>query len=129
MNKQEIERAIKYWKEFKEEIPELKESYPDAGLDEQEECVDMAIFALTHQLTNGWIPVSEKLPKEYKCVDGNDCYMMSEDVLCSAYNEETGEYDMWIDYTIDGEWRTHEYYEGEKLAWQPLPPEYKEVSE
>lgn len=70
MNKQEIERAIKYWKEFKGETPELKKSHPDAGLDEQEECVDMAIFALTQQLNNGWIPCSERLPDktdEYLC--------------------------------------------------------------
>ena len=70
MNNQEIERAIKYWKEFKEEIPELKESYPDAGLDEQEKCVDMAIFALAKQLNSRWIPCSERLPDktdEYLC--------------------------------------------------------------
>lgn len=119
MNKQEIEKTIAYWKEFKSEIPGLKVTcqFPDLDLDEQEKFTDLAISALTQQLNNGWIPVSERLPEEYKRVDGNDCYSISDEVICNAYSE----YETWIDYTIDGEWQTHEYYEGEKLAWQPLP--------
>lgn len=72
-----------------------------------------------------WIPVSEGLPEEHRCLDEDDCYRMSENVLCSAYNEDINEYETWIDYTIDGEWQAHEYYEGEKLAWQPLPEPWK----
>lgn len=95
----------------------------DSG--EKKGLYDIAISALEKQLNNGWIPVSEELPEEHRCSDEDDCYRMSENVLCSAYNEDINEYETWIDYTIDGEWQAHEYYEGEKLAWQPLPTPYR----
>ena len=41
---------------------------------------DLLIETLEQQLTNGWIPVSERLPKTYKCVDGDDVYNMPADV-------------------------------------------------
>lgn len=41
--------------------------------------------------------------------------------MCSCFDEDEEKYETWIDYTIDGYWQTHEYYEGENFAWMPLP--------
>lgn len=77
-----------------------------------------------------WIPVSECMPKEDRCIDPETGYYgRSDDVLCSAYNDYEMKYETWIDYTIDGEWQTHEYDEEEKLAWMPLPAPYSEQQE
>ena len=74
---------------------------------------------------DGWIPAEKELPEEHTCIDEETGYYgRSDDVLCSAYDDYTGEYETWIDYTIDGQWQTHEWYEGEPLAWQPLPRPY-----
>lgn len=69
-----------------------------------------------------WISVEERLPKEYKCyIDVETGYCNeSDNVLCCCKNEYN-EFEYWIDYTIDGEWQTHEYFDGEKFYWQPLP--------
>ena len=75
----------------------------------------------------GWIIASECMPEEHKCIDPETGYYgQSDDVLCSAYNEYEMRDEIWIDYTIDGEWQTHEWYDGEKLAWMPLPSSYRE---
>ena len=74
---------------------------------------------------DGWIPAEKELPEEHTCIDEETGYYgRSDDVLCSAYDDYTGEYETWIDYTIDGQWQTHDWYEGEPLAWQPLPSPY-----
>ena len=122
MNKQEIEKAI--------DIVNIIQKFHDfeCSLNKEfGECYPTIISALTQQLNNGWIPVSERLPETYREVDGDSVYYVSNNVLCSAYNKDTSEYEAWIDYTIDGEWQTHEYYEDEILAWRPLPEPYKEV--
>lgn len=76
-------------------------------------------------MNDGWIPAEKELPEEHTCIDEETGYYgRSDDVLCSAYDDYTGEYETWIDYTIDGQWQTHEWYEGEPLAWQPLPRPY-----
>lgn len=78
----------------------------------------------------GWIIASECMPEEHKCIDPETGYYgQSDDVLCSAYNEYEMRDEIWIDCTIDGEWQTHEWYEGEKLAWMPLPSPYRESNE
>ena len=123
MNKQEIIELIKGTATATFILPGLGETtIPTVELKPMVESWE-------NQLTNGWIPVTERLPETYRKVDGDSVYSVSNDVLCSAYNEDTAEYETWVDYTCDGEWQTHEYYEGEKLAWQPLPEPYKEVSE
>lgn len=74
----------------------------------------------------GWIVASERMPKEERCIDPETGYYWRSDyVLCSAYDDYEMKDEIWIDYTIDGEWQTHEWYEGEKLAWQPLPEPYR----
>lgn len=80
--------------------------------------------------SSGWIIASERMPEEERCIDPETgYYVRSDNVLCSAYNEYEMRDEIWIDYTIDGEWQTHEWYEGEKLAWMPLPAQYREVNE
>lgn len=81
---------------------------------------------IKQQEGNRWISVEEKLPKEYKCYIDQETgyYNESNNVLCCCKNEYD-EFEYWIDYTIDGEWQTHEYFDGEKFAWQPLPEPYK----
>lgn len=78
----------------------------------------------------GWIVASERMPKEHRYIDPETgCYGRSDDVLCSAYDEYEMRDETWIDYTIDGEWQAHEWDEGEKLAWMPLPTPYRESNE
>ena len=80
---------------------------------------------ILNRMNDGWIPAEKELPEEHTCIDEETGYYgRSDDVLCSAYDDYTGEYETWIDYTMDGQWQTHEWYEGEPLAWQPLPRPY-----
>ena len=73
----------------------------------------------------GWNVASERMPKEERRIDPETGYYgRSDDVLCSAYNEYGMLNEIWIDYTIDGEWQKHEYDKEEKIAWQPLPEPY-----
>lgn len=58
MNKQEIEKAICVMENLKYLLIDV------IGNKNNEKELDMAISALEHQLTNGWIPVTERLPKE-----------------------------------------------------------------
>jgi DNA-binding protein H-NS len=46
MNKQEIEKVISYWSEFKAEIKDLRKQNSKVDWDEQEKAVDLAIEAL-----------------------------------------------------------------------------------
>jgi hypothetical protein len=85
--------------------------------------IDKAIQLVFVQPKVGvWIPVEERLPKEYKCYIDEETgyYSESDNVLCCCKNEYN-EFEYWIDYTIDGEWQTHEYFDGEKFYWQQLP--------
>ena len=85
---------------------------------------------LAEDCGGGWIIALERMPEEDTCIDEETGYYgRSDDVLCSAYNEYEMRDETWIDYTIDGEWQTHEWYEGEKLAWMPLPAPYRESNE
>ena len=56
-------------------------------------------------MNDGWIPAEKELPEEHTCIDEETGYYgRSDDVLCSAYDDYTGEYETWIDYTMDGQW-------------------------
>jgi hypothetical protein len=50
VNKQEIEKAISYWSEFKAEIKDLRKQNSKVDWDEQEKAVDLAIEALGKQV-------------------------------------------------------------------------------
>lgn len=73
-------------------------------------------------MSNNWISCKDQMPLAIRCIDQETgYYYMSEQILCCAYNREIYEYEMWIDYTIDGEWQAHEYDKDEELFWMPLP--------
>ena len=72
--------------------------------------LSIAIEALEKQLNGGWIPVSERLPKE------------NEEVLITlAHGKAT-----WA-YLYQGEWNTmfSTYPRERVIAWQPLPEPFK----
>lgn len=97
-------------------------------LEECFELVEENRVSISEQLNygGGWIVASERMPEEERCIDPETGYYGRSDyVLCSAHNDYEMKDEIWIDYTIDGEWQTHEWYEGEKLAWQPLPEPYR----
>ena len=116
MNKQEIKEVIEYFK-------------ADTFLDKH---IKLAISVLEQQLTNGWIPVSERLPEE------------SGHYLVTYHEWSKGEYLPKFDFTCE---KILRFYRGEfrmpvccndkieqdigreVVAWQPLPEPYKEVSE
>ena len=94
--------------------------------------IEEVISALEQQLTNGWIPVSERLPEE------------SGHYLVTYHEWSKGEYLPKFDFTCE---KILRFYRGEfrmpvccndkieqdigreVVAWQPLPEPYKEVSE
>jgi len=69
-------------------------------------------FADLERLNSGWIPVKERLPEE------------AEEVLITLVHGKV----TWA-YLYQGEWNTmFSTYPIERvIAWQPLPPAYKEV--
>lgn len=74
----------------------------------------------------GWIPVSVRPPKQKRCIDSETGeYWRSDNVLCSCFDEQKEEYDIWIDYTVDGYWQAHERQEEENLAWISLPEPFR----
>ena len=118
MNKQEIKEAI-------ETLEDMKGIFDTRGHSQYSlSALDLAIFALEQQLTNGWIPVSERLPNIGETV-----------LLTVAVNRgishEYGSVDIaWICdkenkcfYGTDGK-----YSHGEAIAWQPLLEPYKKLA-
>lgn len=117
MNKQEIEKAINFIKDL------MSEKTDDILYND--EIGRTILSTLEHQLTNGWIPVSERLPNIGETV-----------LLAVAVNRgishEYGSVDIaWICdkenkcfYGTDGK-----YSYDEVIAWQPLPEPYKGVSD
>ena len=113
MNKQEIEKAI----------DELDIQTKATSCTVSIKSCQLAISTLTQQLTNGWIPVSERLPNIGETV-----------LLTVAVNRgishEYGSVDIaWICdkenkcfYGTDGK-----YSHDEAIAWQPLPEPYEET--
>lgn len=77
---------------------------------DRREAVEMAIEALSADRPTGWIPVSERLPKNDKEV-----------LMSLEWGIDIGEY-------RDGEWHSewiNHYDDDNVLAWMPLPPVYK----
>lgn len=103
MNKQEIEKAIEL----------LKRSTLldwEFTTEEHDKALKLAISALEHQLTNGWIPVSDRLPNK------EGWYLISI-------------HKNWVPVTDEFKNGHFMFYAGMTEAWQPLPEPYKEVSE
>ena len=109
-----------------EEIEQYRKTASDSGDFNVSAAYEESMNIIRKHMNDGWIPAEKELPEEHTCIDEETGYYgRSDDVLCSAYDDYTGEYETWIDYTIDGQWQTHEWYEGEPLAWQPLPRPYR----
>lgn len=150
MNKQEIEKAIEFLSRYKDD-----EVYT-------EQCISshmMAISALQQQLTNGWIPVTERLPKkayesgiskdvlvtlvwnESMEINNNQYIGHFDERLYNDYLKEIEENDLDIGEILNLCWTV--YKKGgcspnscieltkhrSVIAWHPLPQLYKEVSE
>ena len=114
MNKQEIEKAIDVLNGNKEGFESLLKDQPDhpmrGSIEHQIDALEMAISALTQQLNNGWIPISERLPEK------GEKYL----VTFQGKTVDTCQF-------INGHFRIYR----EKMthlisAWQPLPDPYKE---
>jgi hypothetical protein len=118
MNKQEIEKAIKL---LKHHGATWKGKFPSPHF----EACETAIKCMEKQLTNGWIPVSERLPNMEEC-QKNDCRFIVTD--------GNRVYEDSFDYMTDGYIEPHWTYSTmcQPTAWQPLPeplPEpYKELA-
>ena len=120
MNKQEIEKAIS--------IIRASSIEGDALFTES---IDVILNYAEHQLTNGWIPVSEKLPNKagYYLITAEGFSLQP--FIEYAYYDE-GKTCKWL-YIADGNEEENQRWEEELvvpvIAWQPLPPKYEEVSE
>lgn len=105
-------------KEAIETLKELNENYFSDDFDDANEAIILAIQALEKQINNGWIPVSERLPKE------------TERILVTLKNECVCEC-FWINGAFKhvDSWKMREFeVNNPVIAWQPLPLPYKEVS-
>jgi len=145
MNKQEIEKALSWVKEvinhqvFKRATYEDTYGTGDLSEEERKEVYEemdnnINLFktiqcALTQQLNNGWIPVSERLPKEnghylvtyHEWTDGN--YLPKyDDTKVKILRYQDAIFRLPVCCDKQAEQDTHR----EVLAWQPLPEPYKE---
>ena len=112
-----IKTAIEYLKNNSHKMIEKGNNYAVQS-------VKMAIDALEVQLTNGWIPVSEKLPEE--SINGITNNFLPYNVsLKFEYGECTRTYKFGNGRWWNGGTDMTEYV----IAWQPLPEPYKEVAE
>ena len=113
MNKQKIKKAICVMENLKYLLIDV------LGNKNNEKEFDVAIEMLEKQLTNGWIPVSERLPKEGR-------YLVT-----TAYGEvKESEFDLKKWWQIDNSTISLEWEEEpiKVVAWQPLPEPYKELA-
>ena len=114
MNKQEIEKSIK---SLKHHVATWKGKFPSPHF----EACETAIKCMEKQLTNGWIPVSERLPEEY-----------GRYLVTTVYGKvKESEFDLKKWWQIDNSTISLEWEEepNKVVAWRPLPPKYEEVSE
>ena len=130
MNKQEIEKAISLLKSDIGVLDNYLKKHPlvISHYLEEDRCfenqlikdMEFTISALEKQLNNGWIPVSERLPKEGR-------YLVT-----TVYGEvKESEFDLKKWWQIDNSTISLEWEEepNKVVAWRPLPPKYEEVSE
>jgi hypothetical protein len=121
MNKQEIEKA----NETIQDIHDVARSRIKSGDTRgviyipQDKLADLetTVNILTAQLTNGWIPVSERLPKENDLCQGDRILVTTSTghVLCIAYDVNINRF-----YS--------EPHTFDVIAWQPLPGPFNQQS-
>lgn len=130
MNKQKIEKAIEVLRDF-ERCVKVKADGAYETIDFVN-AKETAISALEHQLTNGWIPVTEP-PTEYGTylVAWIPSGHTAEDIKQATKSDAAHYYEMLeYDPEADEEWEAIEQCDSYKIiAWQPLPEAYREVSE
>ena len=89
----------------------------------KQEAIEMAISALEQQKT-GWIPVSERLPKDHENVL---IYLSSNQITIGLYNSHRLPFmDKPIGWGADS---SHDWSSDDVAAWMPLPEPYKGVEE
>lgn len=117
MNKQEIEKAINFFKyTLKVSLICGRRNGKEEFYKKSFEHFNTAIQCMEKQLTNGWTPVSERLPVKR-------CYPP---VICCHVSDE------WTDAAIVNNQGCFINSEGCQIYpthWQPLPEAYKEVSD
>jgi hypothetical protein len=74
-------------------------------------------------LRKGWIPVTERMPKENLEIGGNH---YSENVLITIKKKDSRDV-VTIGFLIEGGW-IHGF-DGNVVAWQPMPEPYREGEE
>ena len=114
------------WQELKETIIELRDN--DGTGTQQEVCTFLVNYmdVLEKQITDDWIPCSERLPEKmgrYLCTVGANFRNPRE--MYYAPQE-------WADKSDDATWRSVDgsyVFDWFVTAWQPLPEPYKAESE
>lgn len=131
MNKQEIEKAISLLKSDIGVLDNYLKKHPlvISHYLEKDRCIEnqlikdmeFTISVLEHQLANGWIPVSERLPDVHKryLVSMKHKSLNDTFIDCRYYDP-----DYQFEYQDD-----FERYNWEVIAWQNLPKLYREIQE
>ena len=90
------------------------------------EPLQLAISALTQQLNDGWISVSERLPNEEECNIYEAMHPCHRQFICTV---KIGEYEpqtrqLFFSKIFGWKYGPEDYNE-HVIAWQPLPPAWK----
>ena len=115
MNKQEIEKAICVMENLKYLLIDVLENKNN------EREFDIVIEMLEKQLTNGWIPVSERLPEVFNENTSETVLITDGNWIAMGFinNNQQWLFAECSNKGIDIDWT-------DITAWQPLPEPYKE---
>ena len=123
MNKQEIEKAIKTLEKLKSKgcVKFKVDGYPCSSFIE----IEPILTALEHQLTDGWIPVTERLPED---TDGDNLATV---YVCikfknSPFGNSESVYQEVVDFMTDKQiWLVEDEFK--VTAWRPRFEPWKET--
>ena len=107
------------WQELKETIIELRDNNGTGTQQEVCKFLDNLMDILEKQITDGWIPVSEKMPP------------IAQRVLISTANSKVciARYHSFDKWTFESTGIGYAYNKDSVIAWIPLPQPYKVESE